>query len=381
MGFFFFFRVNFMHNAQIQNLIRDIELNTRELHYITNEMRCNTDSLHAQVHALLHDKDGLVKWTVQYYIGMRRILDGTRSSLDKKSDTLSDKSKTLDASYRALQVSDTADRDGVEKALQENTKAVIDFFRASRENDRALQEHDIAFTKHAKAREEHEKIAQIYDLVCKTQAMITDLWEHTKRLSENTGELKSQTLILQSSTESLLEGNTELTDSELLVNKCVLIEGAYNALRQEFSTIIRRELPDIVLLGTMEEDEANCSQTRAWVREEYSKARTEYEKVHISFHRINVERSTVQLGNLLAFQEYNKALKLYKVIKSLGSGMQYEENKDEDKGDCCICMSKMESGEKLIKWTKCNHIFHSHCILDWIPEKPSCPLCREPLPE
>jgi hypothetical protein len=42
---------------------------------------------------------------------------------------------------------------------------------------------------------------------------------------------------------------------------------------------------------------------------------------------------------------------------------------------CCICIESMNNDE-IIK-LKCNHIFHSKCILKWFQNKKKCPLCRE----
>jgi len=48
---------------------------------------------------------------------------------------------------------------------------------------------------------------------------------------------------------------------------------------------------------------------------------------------------------------------------------------DYNKNDSCsICLDKLTSN--VIK-LKCNHIYHKGCIMPWLKESNSCPLCRE----
>ena len=45
---------------------------------------------------------------------------------------------------------------------------------------------------------------------------------------------------------------------------------------------------------------------------------------------------------------------------------------------CCICFEEFSIDAK-VKETKCNHLFHSSCLQEWIKrkiEKPDCPQCR-----
>jgi len=56
--------------------------------------------------------------------------------------------------------------------------------------------------------------------------------------------------------------------------------------------------------------------------------------------------------------------------------ISYEELlKDNNDNNCTICLEEFNNDEEIIK-LKCNHLFHSKCIDDWIKKNQSCPLCR-----
>ena len=46
--------------------------------------------------------------------------------------------------------------------------------------------------------------------------------------------------------------------------------------------------------------------------------------------------------------------------------------------ECTICFSAMESGAAR---TKCGHVFHADCLLEWMNHGLNCPICRTPLRE
>ena len=43
---------------------------------------------------------------------------------------------------------------------------------------------------------------------------------------------------------------------------------------------------------------------------------------------------------------------------------------------CCICWNDYKRKEELFQ-LNCNHIFHKNCIVPWIKEQYTCPLCRQ----
>lgn len=43
--------------------------------------------------------------------------------------------------------------------------------------------------------------------------------------------------------------------------------------------------------------------------------------------------------------------------------------------ECSICLETFINDESLVQ-LKCKHIYHFHCIGDWLQRKETCPLCR-----
>lgn len=45
---------------------------------------------------------------------------------------------------------------------------------------------------------------------------------------------------------------------------------------------------------------------------------------------------------------------------------------------CCICFEDFTNGI-IVRETPCKHIFHNHCLMEWVKTKiaaPDCPYCR-----
>lgn len=51
----------------------------------------------------------------------------------------------------------------------------------------------------------------------------------------------------------------------------------------------------------------------------------------------------------------------------------------EKKGECVICMSLVEASKDCMV-TPCGHVFHKHCLDQWMIVKLECPTCRRSLP-
>lgn len=50
----------------------------------------------------------------------------------------------------------------------------------------------------------------------------------------------------------------------------------------------------------------------------------------------------------------------------------YDETKDKE---CAICLTELDE-KTPISMTKCSHLFHNNCIVEWSTHKIDCPICR-----
>lgn len=50
-------------------------------------------------------------------------------------------------------------------------------------------------------------------------------------------------------------------------------------------------------------------------------------------------------------------------------------NKNIENKNCSICISDFID-EDDVSLTKCNHLFHNNCLVEWTHYKQSCPTCR-----
>lgn len=48
---------------------------------------------------------------------------------------------------------------------------------------------------------------------------------------------------------------------------------------------------------------------------------------------------------------------------------------------CAICLNDICGGDSYRKLAGCNHIFHCECIDVWLRSQPTCPLCRNKVPQ
>jgi hypothetical protein len=56
-----------------------------------------------------------------------------------------------------------------------------------------------------------------------------------------------------------------------------------------------------------------------------------------------------------------------------------DDDDDEDLPECPICFDAFQPGE-IVSWSPdphCDHIFHHHCIKEWLLRNKECPFCRE----
>ncbi|KAH7133506.1 hypothetical protein EDB81DRAFT_695013 [Dactylonectria macrodidyma] len=50
----------------------------------------------------------------------------------------------------------------------------------------------------------------------------------------------------------------------------------------------------------------------------------------------------------------------------------------DDKVECTICIDEMKEGETVV-YLPCNHWFHEACVVLWLKEHNTCPICRTPI--
>ena len=45
-------------------------------------------------------------------------------------------------------------------------------------------------------------------------------------------------------------------------------------------------------------------------------------------------------------------------------------------GCCSICLEEFIEEDICRRLVNCTHLFHNHCVSQWLQKQPSCPLCR-----
>nr|GMD26468.1 probable E3 ubiquitin-protein ligase RHY1A [Ipomoea batatas] len=55
---------------------------------------------------------------------------------------------------------------------------------------------------------------------------------------------------------------------------------------------------------------------------------------------------------------------------------QFQFNGDNEEGECCICLEGFMEGAVITPLAPCSHRFHHSCILQWLRNNPTCPICR-----
>lgn len=55
---------------------------------------------------------------------------------------------------------------------------------------------------------------------------------------------------------------------------------------------------------------------------------------------------------------------------------KYEDNKNTE---CVVCLNELKNGERVMRMPVCSHLYHQKCIVLWLVQEPSCPLCRSPI--
>ena len=48
---------------------------------------------------------------------------------------------------------------------------------------------------------------------------------------------------------------------------------------------------------------------------------------------------------------------------------------------CSICLDNWVNGQEVHEFQPCGHMFHAACIMNWLEQRDSCPVCRTPWSE
>jgi hypothetical protein len=82
--------------------------------------------------------------------------------------------------------------------------------------------------------------------------------------------------------------------------------------------------------------------------------------------------SDVQSQSLQSSSEMTKCDNIFLYEKS-----KCASEKGGELGECNICFDNVKEGELVVYLKNCGHLFHTHCITEWLSYKrPRCPVCR-----
>ena len=87
---------------------------------------------------------------------------------------------------------------------------------------------------------------------------------------------------------------------------------------------------------------------------------------HIMLHDTN------KYGNPPASKKAVESLKKYKINEEKIKEFGFENS-------CAVCKDEFNIGEECLSMP-CNHYFHGDCLIPWLKERNSCPVCRYELP-
>ena len=87
---------------------------------------------------------------------------------------------------------------------------------------------------------------------------------------------------------------------------------------------------------------------------------------HLMLHDTN------RYGNPPASKKAVEKLKKYKINEEKIKEFGFE-------NACAVCKDEFNIGEECLSMP-CNHYFHGNCLMPWLKERNSCPVCRYELP-
>lgn len=87
----------------------------------------------------------------------------------------------------------------------------------------------------------------------------------------------------------------------------------------------------------------------------------------------NTENKMLELATQESLEQYKTQERKPGIKLNIESREWCEKYKDKN---CSICLSEFEKKEKIVK-LECDHLYHDHCISEWIKYKSECPVCRK----
>jgi hypothetical protein len=80
------------------------------------------------------------------------------------------------------------------------------------------------------------------------------------------------------------------------------------------------------------------------------------------------------------FVEFHR-YSIFDRLAGCASEVRFEEDTEEGKVACPICLEDFAEGDPVAQLHACNHLFHGECLYHLRQAgKASCPLCRAPFP-
>jgi len=128
----------------------------------------------------------------------------------------------------------------------------------------------------------------------------------------------------------------------------------------------------IVVFSSIQNSNNNLNPNRNEILREISPNNNNNNNINNENNRINNRRNN-RMNNI----RNNEENFLDKILNVCNRD-KFDKNKYKGHEDCRICLMKFEKGNKIII-LPCLHIFHEHCLINWLNNKKTCPLDNQSL--
>lgn len=102
----------------------------------------------------------------------------------------------------------------------------------------------------------------------------------------------------------------------------------------------------------------------------------EREQHYSQTYRINIQQPEHEVNNNDGYQNENEENdeSIHEIIELLPK-TSIKNNSSKPKKDCIICLSEYQINDEITA-LPCTHIFHNSCIINWLKQNQTCPLCK-----